>query len=423
MNKERDNIYDIIIVGGGLSGLYSAYKIHQKYPNYKVLLIESQNHVGGRIETYQSKIYGHVESGAARFNKKHKHVMKLLQELGLDKKINKIPAAIGYMPTNKIIDGESDIKNISKKIIKIAQDTPRQVLQNEIFMDFIKKVLTKDEAQLYYDSFGYSSELTFMNAYDTTELIKNHFMSTEFLNLKDGLYELIERLVEKISKNKNLKIQTNKRVTNIEYNSQKKFEITINEKTNEKINSNICICTLNKETIEHFPIFGPIKPLLKYIKNLPLCRIYSKFSLDKETNEPWFQGKTKFTTNNDLRMVIPMNSQRGTAMISYSDNHYAKSWKKLWDTQGIQAVNDRLHKLIIQSTHNPNIPRPQHTKIFYWEHAVAYYGKGFDSTTMLEKIRKPYPDIPLYVCGENYSEKNNQWMEGALDTVPKILGL
>ena len=122
-------------------------------------------------------------------------------------------------------------------------------------------------------------------------------------------------------------------------------------------------------------------------------------------------------------MVIPMNSQRGTAMISYSDNHYAKSWKKLWDTQGIQAVNDRLHKLIIQSTHNPKIPRPQHTKIFYWEHAVAYYGKGFDSTTMLEKIRKPYPDIPLYVCGENYSEKNNQWMEGALDTVPKILGL
>ena len=44
-------------------------------------------------------------------------------------------------------------------------------------------------------------------------------------------------------------------------------------------------------------------------------------------------------------------------------------------------------------------------------HAVAYYGKGFDSTTMLEKIRKPYPDIPLYVCGENYSEKNNQCME------------
>ena len=59
---------------------------------------------------------------------------------------------------------------------------------------------------------------------------------------------------------------------------------------------------------------------MKFIKNLPLCRIYSQFSNDPETGEPWFKNLHKFTTNNYLRMVIPMNKDKGTVMISYSDN-------------------------------------------------------------------------------------------------------
>jgi hypothetical protein len=34
---------------------------------------------------------------------------------------------------------------------------------------------------------------------------------------------------------------------------------------------------------------------------------------------------------------------------------------------------------------------------------------------------KPYANIPLYACGENYSKMNNQWMEGGLDTSEYIL--
>ena len=34
---------------------------------------------------------------------------------------------------------------------------------------------------------------------------------------------------------------------------------------------------------------------------------------------------------------------------------------------------------------------------------------------------KPYDDIPLYACGENFSKQNNQWMEGSLDTSKDIM--
>ena len=425
-------IYNMIIIGGGLSGIYTAYKYQKKYPKAKILLLECQDRLGGRIYTYEDDIYGKIEAGAARFLPEHKHVIQLIHELNLESHINPIPPDIGYEPIHPINlpHTPKDITNLNKIILKQANKTPREVLQNTIFMDFVKKVLPAPEAQLYYDSFGYTSELTFMNAYDTVELIKNHFISKHFLNLKGGLSQIINKLETKLRTKPNIDIKTKHQVSDIEYNEQDQlFHV---ESHNKTFQGRSCICTFNKEIVEHFHIFKPIKSYLKYIKNLPLCRIYTKFSLNTETNEPWFnlysgltprievKGRHKFTTNNQLRMVIPMNAELGTAMISYSDNHYAKSWYKLYKTKGIDAVNQKLHKLIQESVPNTHIPKPSHTKIFYWEHAVAYYGKGFDSTTMLDKIKQPYPDIPLYLCGENYSEKNNQWMEGALDTVPEF---
>ena len=439
-------IYDIIIVGGGLSGLYAAYRYHQKYPKAKILLLESLDRLGGRIYTYEDATYGKIEAGAARFLTQHKHVIQLIHEFGLEASVGHIPPDIGYRAAGPATPTDTphtpkDITTLSKIILKHADKTSRKVLQNQVFMDFVKKVLTPAEAQLYYDSFGYSSELTFMNAYDTVQLIKNHFMSKRFLNLKGGLGQIVDRLVAKLRTYKNIEIKIKCPVTDIQYlaeppledaeqgfgNDDQLFYITafcVQRSEQSQYQCRTCICTFNKETAEKFPIFRPIKPYLKYIKNLPLCRIYSQFSPNPETNELWFKGRHKFTTNNSLRMVIPMNAspdgKRGTAMISYSDNHYATAWYKLYRTKGIDAVNKKLHKLIQESVPNTPFPPPTNTKIFYWEHAVAYYGKGFDSTTMLDKIRQPYPNLPLYLCGENYSEKNNQWMEGALDTIPHL---
>lgn len=414
-------MYDVIILGGGLSGLFSAYKIYQKYPKAKVLLLESQNRLGGRIDTYEDKIYGPIEKGAARFNKKHKHLLQLIHELGLESNIKTITPSIDFVPSTptNLPHTQSDIQKITKKIIET--ETPREVLQNKIFIDYIKEILPREEAQLYYDSFGYTSELTYMNAYDTIQLIKNHFVSKHFYSLKGGFTQIIDRLLQELSKHKNMIIQKNNTVIDIELPTQPTVSTTITASTpdgSRKYQGKTIISTLNKETIEHFPVFRPIHPYLKYIKNLPLCRIYAKFALDPQTGEPWFQGRHKFTTNNNLRMIIPMNAEKGTMMVTYTDNKIATNWNKIYETEGVETLNKKIHTLLKKTTKIENIPPLEQTKVFYWEHGVAYYGKGFDSTTMLKKIIQPYPNQSLYICGENYSEKNNQWMEGALDTVP-----
>lgn len=37
-----DEIFDVIVIGGGISGLYAAYRIQQKAPQLKVLVLEAK---------------------------------------------------------------------------------------------------------------------------------------------------------------------------------------------------------------------------------------------------------------------------------------------------------------------------------------------------------------------------------------------
>ena len=68
--------YDIAVIGGGIAGLYCAYKL-SKYK--KVILFDERNYIGGRIYTHPMQ----YEVGAARFNNNHKLLLELIDEFGL----------------------------------------------------------------------------------------------------------------------------------------------------------------------------------------------------------------------------------------------------------------------------------------------------------------------------------------------------
>ena len=123
----------------------------------------------------------------------------------------------------------------------------------------------------------------------------------------------------------------------------------------------------------------------------------------------------RLTINNQLRYIIPIDKERGIIMISYTDNYYAEYWKKIRENAGIRGVVKK-HKELIKEGLKLNMPEPLETKMFYWEDGVAFYGKGFNSKKMTKKIMVPFKDEKLYICGENYSEKDTAWIEGALES-------
>jgi len=74
-------MYDYIIIGAGIAGLYTAYKLKQKNANYNILILEREKAIGGRAGSDQ--FYGStILSGAGVGRKsKDKRLLNLLKEL------------------------------------------------------------------------------------------------------------------------------------------------------------------------------------------------------------------------------------------------------------------------------------------------------------------------------------------------------
>lgn len=75
---------DIIIIGGGLSGLATAAFIEQQAPGLSCVILEARERAGGRIHTLRDSGAASLEMGATWLNPQHRHLMELLQELNLE---------------------------------------------------------------------------------------------------------------------------------------------------------------------------------------------------------------------------------------------------------------------------------------------------------------------------------------------------
>ena len=72
---------DVVIIGGGLAGLMTAYLLRST--NLTVHVLEARERLGGRIHTV-SEGHAPLEMGATWLGKKHTELVSLLKELNID---------------------------------------------------------------------------------------------------------------------------------------------------------------------------------------------------------------------------------------------------------------------------------------------------------------------------------------------------
>jgi hypothetical protein len=273
-----------------------------------------------------------------------------------------------------------------------------------------------------------------MNAYDSLQLMRELDPTNQFYGLRGGLSQIIERLAEEI-RNRGGHISMGKQCVRIQRLAAPAHVTFAGRRKTRKLSTHLsfkidcadgsvywaskCVCALPKQAVERLEggLFREVLPDLKKIKCGTLCRIYSQFDKGSD-GKVWFHHLGKLTVDNDLRMVIPIDVERGVIMISYSDNQWADKWNQLYKSEGIGAVNRRLRDLVSDVV-GFRIPPPKHTHVFYWPCGVGYWGKGADSRAIEKRVAEPCRG--LYVCGEHYSSGHQQWMEGALRTSKHIL--
>lgn len=435
------DMYDTIIVGGGISGLYAGLLILRKNPKHRLLILEKERYLGGRILTYTDK-YMNVEKGGARFSEYHTRMLDLVANYGLKSHLVEISGDAAFYPgkhtdlapepmsffeslinpvgvlVNVLSDAVSPmpIVPLIMRVIIYSKLLSRAYLISHTFVQLAENVLDKDEIATVLGGFGYYTELVEMNARDAIALMEGGLNpSHQFYVLGGGLSQLIAKMVAELNRGER-RILTDVDVASIEYAEN---HFLIKSKSGKKHYGLGCICALPKEAAQRLTIFRPISKMLDKILCFPLCRIYSKFDMTNRDNT-WIRDLPKLTTDNALRIVIPIDANAGVIMSSYTDHHFADAWLSLYEKEGIKGVNKELQRLFGEMLGHP-IPAPISTKVFHWKCGVGYWGLGADSDVIAEAVSQPIVGVPLYLCGEHYSAKNQQWIEGALETAERVV--
>ncbi len=433
-----NNIQDLIIIGGGISGLYTLYKIVKNKINCKsITLYEKNDYFGGRIYSFFVKKNNHnfkFEAGAARFCKeKHIFFYKLINDLKLNKYLTLGSAQIQFIPyTNNYLKKSELLKkspyDFINKVIKKSNAYSYNTLIKYTFIQFVKKykLLKKDEIKYLNDSFGYSGEINSMNAFNAIHMFKSDLNKKyHYYSLKCGLSELVNHMIKYIKKhgkNYNIQILNQMEVKNIITTHEKDdstYTCIINDikKKIYEVNCKKVVCALQKSTLLKYNIFKPIYKELNSVEAKALCRIYMIFKVGPKG--VWFKDYGKITTNNENRYMIPLDKKHGSIMISYTDSNYATYLNNYYQKYGIK----KLESFILshwEQVLKIKIPKPLYTKVCYWNEGIAMWKAGIDSKMVSKKMLKPFSKEELYIVGENYS-LNQAWIEGGLQTVEKII--
>ena len=374
-----------MILGGGIGGLYAAYSLLKKNPLQEIIVVEKNNRWGGRIYSDPEL---KVEHGGARFSKTHTRLWNLIHEFELGKDIQAIPNDAAYAEGSSL-----QLKYILLKLFTASALDMYGTSKTMTLEKYASKIVSQEEVEMLKNSFGYYAELVQMNAMDALHLVTN--LNQTFYVLGNGLSQVIQELVKRISLYPNAKLRLNEEVLKVSRSSQG-YKIKTNVTT---YTAPWCICTLDIETVRRFSLGIRTRGLIQG----PLCRIFCTF------DTPWYSQMPKYTTKTPLRIIIPHDK---CIQISYSDHMFARFWKEVQTEYGIDGVNRAIVFFIKQSL-GIDIPTPVTTEVCYWEYGVAYWTPKTDSPS--ESVYYEEPMKHFYMASDVYSSEYQQWMEGSLE--------
>ena len=369
-----NEINNIVIIGGGISSLYSAYLLKKNYPKIKYTIIEKSDECGGRVRMSN---LGDVElPTGAYFTRvdKDRILMKLLKDL--DIKIDPYVLDIDYSFK------ESDIDKLVNKLKKALPKYDRSKLK---FKEFAKDVLGKD-----YDNFinmmGYTD---FENA-DINDTLSNYGFDDNIPGYKIvnvDWSKVVDKLVSFIGSE------------NIVFNTEVK---SIKEKNGGFL--------INSKYKCDGVIIGVT---INVLKNLLDNKIYNQIE-SQEFIKVFAKSKDldidKYTVvDSEIRKVIPIKDDVYT--IAFSDNK---------DAVSIKSKNNNYFEELLSSHFNKDI-KITNVKKFFWEEGTHYYKPlPIEYKSRKEFIKEAqHPKDNIWVVGEVVAEKQG-WVEGALSSVEKI---
>ena len=395
----------IIIIGGGISGLYSAYKILAIDNDIHITILEKQSRrfMGGR--TGMDVFCGErvvTGAGIGRLNKDY--ILKsIIAELGIS--VTKDVLTPSYSATVEPVD----INKISRHLKKIYLHSPEKY-KTLTFKQFATKILGSHLYEQFVISNGYSDYenadiLDFLSDYG----VDDNACCLQYINVPWD--KLILALVNHIG-NANIIFGSN--VVNVRCGSNEFTTITDTGKI--YYSDKVIIATTIHGIRELVPNAKLPESIYSQIHSQSFLRLYGKFS--KSSSENIRNYVSDYTiVPKPLQKILSVNQKKGIYMIAYCDNDSAVYLNNYVENT---AKNREFLCSLIETSLAMSSGTLTLLKIkdYFWKTGTHYYSplaKRFKTRKQFcYQAQHPVPN--MLVVGEVVS-RDQGWTEGALDSV------
>ena len=401
--------YDIIIVGTGISGLYSAHLIQQFSPHTSFLLLEKykKNWIGGR--TSNDTFYGAEVVTGAGIGRRSK-----------DKWLYALLTSVLKLPTHEFeIDPHYSALmprvNVSKVVARLRKAYHKHK-STETFKDFGTRVLGEKAYKQFTLNVGYTD-------YEMEDV----FETLYYYGLEDNMCcwkafhvpwkKMVEKLYSLIGEKHfrfSSKVVQITKLQNPDHPCQ--FQIALEGKNTLLYCNKVIVAS----TIDTIRTLIP-KPIYQDIMGQPFMRLYAKFSAKSIPIMKRYVKDFTFVPG-PLQRIIPMDPSKGVYMIAYNDNANTLALKPYRE-------NTRENRSLYETLLERSLGIPDHSlhivaiKDYYWPIGTHYYCP-LDKRTYASREdfidQAQHPEKGMLVVGEAVS-RNQGWTEGALQSVRAVV--
>ncbi|HTQ15725.1 MAG TPA: FAD-dependent oxidoreductase [Rhizomicrobium sp.] len=481
----QDTDLDVAVVGGGVSGVYTAWRLKRARPHWRVGLFEMSGRIGGRLRSVAFPQAPHLvaEVGGMRFLEAQRHVFNLAKKLNLpmrgypvrlpadrmllrgrDLSVGEFgqrgkffPYAMkpsGQLPSSplfaeamaRIVPGAGKMNAAQWLKARSSMRYKGRLLKDWSAWALLSDVFTAEEMRFFRDSSGYDDIADYENGLDEFDyLFLADDESRPFFTLAGGYQRLPLALAEE-ARRLGVEVMTESTLALLQARRDG-FALFFTGRRRMARGAKKVVLAMPRRALEPVEGIGDdprIAPLLATVTPVPACKALLLYA------KPWWRdigiAAGRSVTDMPARQFYALGAETERlasepangmgVLMMYSDGPNVARWDELVDPA--PAANAGFQWLGPDSQLAAEMHReaslvyrtapPAPLAACYQDWTAAPYGggwhywaRGCDGRALAGHVMQPLPGRDLYICGEAYGIYSSGWVEGALERAETML--